>query len=249
MVAMALVLVPALWFYQTDIQLFGSNEALLTQRFVVRTTMILVAAWGIWQMPRVDNRASYARIVLLLACTLATCLFTLNAMRPAGASLPLRTPLQNLMVMYGAMPNHRWWQVAPPLAFTAGLIVLRTTWLTGSAIGDLRGDLLVIVVVNAVGILMVWRRIDIEGSERSALEQAVTARDTAERALGELRSLQGIIPICSYCHKVRTEDGDWEGLMRYVRERTDAEFSHGICPPCLAEHFPEYAGEPPAAGT
>jgi response regulator RpfG family c-di-GMP phosphodiesterase len=54
-----------------------------------------------------------------------------------------------------------------------------------------------------------------------------------EEALSHVKELRGLLPICAYCKKVR-DDGDyWHQLESYVSERTDAQFSHGICPHCL----------------
>ena len=61
----------------------------------------------------------------------------------------------------------------------------------------------------------------------------------AERILGlrrELQLLEGLLPICSYCKKIRNEGKDWQPIERYVRDRADVEFSHGICPDCYAKH-------------
>ena len=49
----------------------------------------------------------------------------------------------------------------------------------------------------------------------------------------EIRILKGIIPICSYCHKIRNEEGAWDRLEEYISKHSDAQFSHGICPSCL----------------
>ena len=54
-----------------------------------------------------------------------------------------------------------------------------------------------------------------------------------EKALSEVRTLQGIIPICSYCHSIRDDEGAWDNLLAYIHEHTNAQFSHGICPKCL----------------
>lgn len=54
-----------------------------------------------------------------------------------------------------------------------------------------------------------------------------------EAALDEIKVLKGIIPICSYCHKIRDEEGSWNQLEAYLSNHSDAEFSHGICPQCL----------------
>lgn len=59
----------------------------------------------------------------------------------------------------------------------------------------------------------------------------------AERIVGlkaEVRKLQGMIPICSYCKKIRSDDDSWQQIEAYVATRTDASFSHGICPDCYA---------------
>lgn len=61
-----------------------------------------------------------------------------------------------------------------------------------------------------------------------------------EAALAHIKTLQGIIPICSFCHKIRKDEHSWDRLETYLSEHTDAQFSHGICPDCMATHYPEY---------
>lgn len=52
-------------------------------------------------------------------------------------------------------------------------------------------------------------------------------------ALSHIKTLQGLLPICMYCHKIRKDDKVWEQLEIYITEHSDAHFSHGICPDCL----------------
>ena len=59
-----------------------------------------------------------------------------------------------------------------------------------------------------------------------------------QAALAEVKRLSGLIPICSYCKRVRDDEGYWQGVEKYVTERSEALFSHGICPTCAAAHFP-----------
>jgi PAS domain S-box-containing protein len=61
-----------------------------------------------------------------------------------------------------------------------------------------------------------------------------------QNAFSEIKTLSGLIPICSYCKKIRNDNGYWEQLEKYLKSRSDAIFSHGICPECLKEYFPEY---------
>lgn len=60
-----------------------------------------------------------------------------------------------------------------------------------------------------------------------------------EVAESQLHVLRGILPICSHCHRIRTEEDEWVTMDRYVRKHSDADFSHGICPDCLVEHYPD----------
>jgi K+-sensing histidine kinase KdpD len=58
-------------------------------------------------------------------------------------------------------------------------------------------------------------------------------------ALDEVKTLHGLLPICVYCKQIRSEDGEWVRLEKYVREHTHADFSHGLCPECYKTHYPE----------
>jgi len=66
-----------------------------------------------------------------------------------------------------------------------------------------------------------------------------------EAAAQQIATLQGIIPICAWCKAVRDDDGFWEDVETYVRGRTEAEFTHSICPDCKQKHFPEAASAAP----
>jgi PAS domain S-box-containing protein len=59
-----------------------------------------------------------------------------------------------------------------------------------------------------------------------------------QQALAELKTLRGIIPVCSFCKKVRDDRGYWEQVDVYIRKHSEADVSHGICPDCLKKHFP-----------
>lgn len=62
------------------------------------------------------------------------------------------------------------------------------------------------------------------------------------RARAEIRTLRKILPICSYCRKVRTPSGEWVTFECYIEEHTGTMASHGLCRDCLREHYPEYSG-------
>ncbi len=60
-----------------------------------------------------------------------------------------------------------------------------------------------------------------------------------KRALEEIKTLSGLLPICAWCKKVRDDKGYWKQVEHYVAEHTEAEFTHGICPDCLKKLEPE----------
>ena len=63
------------------------------------------------------------------------------------------------------------------------------------------------------------------------------------RALAEIKTLRGIVPICASCKKIRDDQGYWRQVESYVREHTEAEFSHGFCPECMKRLYPDFAGD------
>jgi PAS domain S-box-containing protein len=60
-------------------------------------------------------------------------------------------------------------------------------------------------------------------------------------ALVQIKMLTGIIPICSSCKKIRNRSGDWEHIESYIRQHSEAEFSHGMCPHCVQKLYPDHA--------
>jgi hypothetical protein len=60
-----------------------------------------------------------------------------------------------------------------------------------------------------------------------------------EHALGEVKILSGLIPICSSCKRIRDDKGYWNQLESYIRDHSDAEFTHSICPECQAKLYPD----------
>ena len=79
---------------------------------------------------------------------------------------------------------------------------------------------------------------DITERERREEELRRTNEELAQ-ALAEVQELRGILPICSYCKDIRNDQNYWQRVEDYLSTRTQARFSHSICPDCLDKHFPE----------
>ncbi len=63
-------------------------------------------------------------------------------------------------------------------------------------------------------------------------------------ALDTARTLSGLLPICAYCKRIRDDRDYWREVEVFVRAHAPVEFSHGICPRCVVEHFPDFTDGP-----
>lgn len=90
----------------------------------------------------------------------------------------------------------------------------------------------------------------------SAIERDVTAHKASEEerlkliseltdALGSIKTLRGLIPICAWCKRIRDDEGYWEQVETYVSHHSEAEFTHSICPDCSTRVAPEMAAAGP----
>lgn len=61
-----------------------------------------------------------------------------------------------------------------------------------------------------------------------------------QEALGRVKMLTGLLPICASCKKIRDDDGYWHQVEEYIMDHSEADFSHGICPDCMHKLYPEF---------
>lgn len=110
------------------------------------------------------------------------------------------------------------------IALAVGLPLLRlsffATWPLPSSWGMAVADALIDVVILGVTAALIDRMV---------------------RQEMELRALQGLLPICSFCKRIRDEAGEWRQLEAYIAARSAARFSHTFCQECGRVHYPELA--------
>lgn len=90
------------------------------------------------------------------------------------------------------------------------------------------------------------KQLKIEINERSLaeIERDKTIKNL-KHALEEVKTLRGILPICSYCKKVRDDEGYWEQVEVYIHKHSLADFSHSVCPDCVKKHYPDFLEDNP----
>ncbi|MFZ5765433.1 MAG: PAS domain-containing protein [Thermodesulfobacteriota bacterium] len=108
--------------------------------------------------------------------------------------------------------------------------------------GTLNGTFWVSVspVVDVHGILQGGVHVMVDISERKQAEEEKNRLiEELQQAMAQIRRLEGIIPICSYCKRIRDDEGYWNQLEKYISNRSEARFSHSICEECAKKNFPE----------
>ena len=124
--------------------------------------------------------------------------------------------------------SQRWIRVKYEPGVDTGLI-----WRWSLGVGS--GTALLFLVVIAWNRRLkreIDRRIKAEKEREKTIEELRTA-------LEEVKTLQGLIPICAYCKKIRDDEGYWKQIEEYLQERSDFHFSHGICPECAKKLYPD----------
>ena len=89
----------------------------------------------------------------------------------------------------------------------------------------------------AFGFLVGFHVLSMLGMTVLLLDRLRVRAETIEK---HARRLEGLLPICSHCKKIRDDQNGWHPIESYIRERSDAEFSHGICPECLKIHYRDF---------
>ncbi|MCS6969679.1 MAG: nuclear transport factor 2 family protein [Planctomycetota bacterium] len=75
-------------------------------------------------------------------------------------------------------------------------------------------------------------------------EQLRAINHELQQRVAEIRVLTGLLPICSGCKKIRDDGGQWQPLESYISARSEARFSHGLCPACAQRLYPELYSQP-----
>jgi PAS domain S-box-containing protein len=84
---------------------------------------------------------------------------------------------------------------------------------------------------------------DVTDQKRAEIEKEKLIEEL-QNALGQVKTLSGLLPICSACKKIRDDQGYWSQIEAYIGSRSEAEFSHSICPECAKTLYPDYYNGP-----
>jgi hypothetical protein len=177
--------------------------------------------------------------VFMAALSVVALVMAIRGVSTPSVSRNFAFDLVFIPTVFVALPGRPWVQLIPValLGIAAGVRIFDPAAPLSGADRFYYG--IIYIASIAMGYVAASRRDDMNRQLGDARNAEFDAAIDAERAKRELQTLRGIIPICSHCSRVRIEEGRlWEAVDMYVSRLTDAAFSHGVCPDCLAVHYP-----------
>lgn len=129
--------------------------------------------------------------------------------------------------------------VAIPIVFS--------TWYSGKRWGISIG---IVITFGEIFITTLWA----PGISNTTIIAFITARllvlfsfiifvDMIVKQRSEIRMLSGLLPICSFCKRIRDDNGNWIVLEKYIHDHSEAEFSHSLCPDCAEKHYGKFINQ------
>lgn len=172
---------------------------------------------------------------LYVACVvLMVAIFYLDSKVPLGIAVAILYNAVVLLALRSANKNFIVVIAAVATLFTMGLLFHKAPV----------DEMWKVILNRSLAVFSVWVACYL-GLKKQVLEEkrANVLRDR-EKALEEVRVLRGFLPICASCKRIRDYQGSWTLLEKYISEHSQAEFSHGFCPECTKNLFPDLFHEP-----
>lgn len=169
--------------------------------------------------------------------TLAVFMVFVTSTRPPGLMAPYLANLAALPFLYLIPPMRVLHRLPAPLLLSAGTLALLHRSETPFSVTSI-SMMLLLAATNLISYLTARR---MRAAERLLFHNVGDERRLRKQlqdALAEIKTLEGIVPICMDCKRIRDDVGFWRDLEVFLSRNTEANFSHGLCPPCLAKRVP-----------
>lgn len=173
-------------------------------------------------------------VLLYVTCGLLTlAIFLVDLAIPLGVAVD---------VLYVAVVLLSFW--APEKKFVIVVAVILTALTIGGFFLSPSGRELWKVIANrALAVFAIWATTVLGFHRLAAEEKRARAAEEQQKAYEEVKILRGFLPICASCKKIRDDEGYWNQIEVYIRDHSEAEFSHSICPDCARKLYPEFYGD------
>jgi hypothetical protein len=213
-----------------------------TPLLLIRALMGLVLLFGVFGITRAKTPRAFEHRLLVTTFAAALVELALRLLRPPENITPVWLEIVVVLGCYAIVPNRPFFQAIAAITLSIGTSIILVVYNTGVSAADRVGIILTLAIANAVGIVASRERVSRQHREEQAWRNERDARQELLRAHSEIRTLKGLLPTCAHCRRVRTEAGEWQPMERFVAEHSEAQFSHGFCPDCLTQHYPELTG-------
>lgn len=227
------------YFEYLRIWWFGDALGLL----ILTPAILSVAAHGMsmMQITQFPHRAGELAVLMTLAALMV--LIASTGDKLWGMSIGPTLLLPFVLFAASRLPMH--WVASLIVVIAFGLIGIMVAGQTPfgtismSAAVVRAQEFILVMSLMAMGLASLLTQLRARQEEIAALniglEQRIRERtQDLEQALSEVRQLQGLLPICISCKRIRDDNDHWQKLEKYISERTEARFSHGFCPGCLS---------------
>jgi hypothetical protein len=225
-------------FLVTDYHFFGNSAHfywLVGARlfFAIASLAVMLRLDRDLEAPQLD------RLVLGWDIMAAILVVYIASTRPASFTQHAVINVLTILLTYVLVPLPVLLQAIPAGILSLGLLVLGVFVQPWPDEPVALNVVMSILIANVIGVITSrelnrWKR-----RQFRALSRETDLRKNLEHALAELKTLRGILPICTHCQRVWNDQGAWEQMETYVRDHTHVEFSHGLCPTCARQHHPE----------
>ena len=128
-------------------------------------------------------------------------------------------------------------------ALYAVLVTMVTRVILGTTTANLVGLFFLLALPAVIGAATAIRLAILQRRQFALLSQSETMNMELQKALKENKQLSGLLPICASCKKIRDDKGYWNQIESYLRDHSEAEFSHSLCPECARKLYPEFYDE------
>ena len=180
-------------------------------------------------MINTQNKSSEKNI-LMLTITLLVVVFITDTMLPLGVAGGVPYIMAILISL---------WYEKKKFTIIIAMVATFLT-ITGFFSSPAGGELWKVFTNRALALFAIWTVTVLSLQRKKILEEKEEAVKHREEAVSDLKILQGYIPICSSCKKIRDEDGIWNQMEIYISNNSEAAFSHGVCPDCVEILYPNY---------
>ncbi len=186
---------------------------------------------------------SFDTVLLAVTTVIVIHMLIATGVRPPDYIALTAWDIFAIYAIYTAIPLKLSYQIIPSMLLATGSIIIwlfvrSPEWNSHEQISLFSAY----YAVNIIGIYLSVRLKKYSRKQFELLELERAARDSLEKSQREVKVLRGILPICSFCKKIRNDEGYYEMVDAYITKHSEVDFSHTVCPDCMKEHYPEIDG-------